>query len=343
MSESSPQPATVRLNAHAVQRTPGCPLFRTAADVTTAVLADPDADDAHPEHQPWRELAEHHGQTGADERAIRLAHAIYNRHNPDAVIMFGSRATGAYDDRTSDVDIMIVSNHDRIDRKHADHLAARLYDDCPSLDLLLLSPQEFNQGAQYVNTSVTEALLKGVLISAEPDRWHSIYSDPERRLQPFYDWSQYHHLADLSKASADAVRTGLDGQTRWPQRIIRQAMERRMRDATAKGTDRKLRNDIIRGNARAAIELTICTAVAATGSLPKKGGSIERLLQQLDAAAPDHAVILRLTPDQYRGADEWTDQEVRELAKTAMEDVTQMRKLATRLFRRTKRHTRVPR
>ena len=43
-----------------------------------------------------------------DPRALRIAQAIHERENPQATILFGSRARGDYEENRSDVDILLV-------------------------------------------------------------------------------------------------------------------------------------------------------------------------------------------------------------------------------------------
>ena len=337
--ENERQPAIVRLNDGAAQATPSYPVLRTAGGITVAVLANPDGDDAEPDHEPWREIAQQHGQPGADERAIRLAHAIHNHNKPDAVILFGSRATGDYDEQTSDIDIMVISEKKEIDHEHASKLVTQLYDHAPHLELIELTNAAFDRESQYRNTSPTEALLKGLLICSQPERWQSIYQNPDMERHPNYNWSQYKYLATMSKFATKGLHTGIDGKVRGPAGMVRDIIELHLAEAVANGTEQEWRNKSVRANAHASMRYTLMTAIAAAGQLPKKEGNIEHLLQQLEIAVPDLPVKPRLTPEQYRDSEQWSDQQVQELAKEAIADITEIRKLATKVYRRTKRNS----
>ena len=339
ITENERQPAIVRLNDGAAQATPGYPVLRTAGGITIAVLANPDGEDAEPDHEPWREIAQQHGQPGADERAIRLAHAIHNHNKPDAVILFGSRATGEYDEETSDIDIMLISDQEKIDHEHASKLVTQLYDHAPHLELIKYTNEAFNQASQYHNTSPTEALLKGLLICSQPARWKSIYQNPDMARHPNYNWSQYRYLATMSKLATDGLRTGIEGKVRGPAGMVRDIVELNLAEAVANGTEQEWRNKSVRANAHATMRYTLMTAIAAAGQLPKQEGNIEHLLQQLETAVPDLPVKPRLTPEQYRDSEQWSDQQVQELAQEAIADITEIRKLATKVYRRTKRNT----
>ena len=95
----------------------------------------------------------------------------------------------------------------------------------------------------------------------------------------------------------------------------------------------------VRANAHDTMRYTLMTAIAAAGQLPKKEGNIEHLLQQLEIAVPDLPVKPRLTPEQYRDSEQWSDQQVQELAQEAIADITEIKKLATKVYRRTKRNS----
>ena len=47
-----------------------------------------------------------------DPLALKVAQALHEREQPQATILFGSRARGDYDDRRSDIDIMQVNPYE---------------------------------------------------------------------------------------------------------------------------------------------------------------------------------------------------------------------------------------
>ena len=132
-----------------------------------------------------------------DLRALRLAQAVHHRERPQATILFGSRARGDYDERHSDIDIMIVqplepdSDYKIAVLEWADAAARAAYGRPIPVQLVWLAQEKFQEGQRYINHVTTRALLEGVVMSENPEAFQSRYADDEERSEYEYDWTDY--------------------------------------------------------------------------------------------------------------------------------------------------------
>lgn len=132
-----------------------------------------------------------------DLRALRLAQAVHHRERPQATILFGSRARGDYDERRSDIDIMIVqpvepdSDYKMAVPEWADAAAQAAYGRPVPVQLVWLAQEKFQEGQRYINHVTTRALLEGVVMSENPEAFQSRYADDAEETEYEYDWTHY--------------------------------------------------------------------------------------------------------------------------------------------------------
>jgi hypothetical protein len=105
-----------------------------------------------------------------DPRALNVARALHERENPQATILFGSRARGDYDDRRSDIDIMMV-NPGMPDQAYKDRtsewtegIAQMTYGRFVPVQLVWFAQDVFRKKTRYINHVTTQALLDGVVM-----------------------------------------------------------------------------------------------------------------------------------------------------------------------------------
>ena len=96
-----------------------------------------------------------------DPPAVQLTTLAFEKINPDAAVLFGSRARGDYDENRSDVDIMlIVETEPEQDQKTildqwAQKTAQLIYGHQVPVQLVWFEQQEYKHQSKYVNTIVT--------------------------------------------------------------------------------------------------------------------------------------------------------------------------------------------
>ena len=132
-----------------------------------------------------------------DPRAFKVAQALHQRENPQATILFGSRARGDYDDRRSDIDIMQVNpgvpDQAYKDRaaEWAEEIAQFIYGRPVPVQLVWFSQDVFREKTRYINHVTTRALLDGVVMSSHPENYRSRYSDDLHKSEYEYMWEDY--------------------------------------------------------------------------------------------------------------------------------------------------------
>ena len=132
-----------------------------------------------------------------DRRALALARAVHERERPDATILFGSRARGDYEDKRSDVDIMLVtalepdSERKGAAAEWAEELARSLYNRRMPVELTWFSRAEFREMQRYINHVTTQAMLDGVIMTDNPEEFQSKYEGDVEESEYEYEWTGY--------------------------------------------------------------------------------------------------------------------------------------------------------
>ena len=131
----------------------------------------------------------------ADAAALALARAAYETLQPEAAILFGSRARGDHEERRSDIDVMLIvqeqpdqSRKDEI-KDWAEDRALAIYGKPVPVQLVWFDRNEYEEQEKFVNTVVTRALREGVVMSSNPEEYSSRYDDEETEYE--YTWTDY--------------------------------------------------------------------------------------------------------------------------------------------------------
>ena len=131
-----------------------------------------------------------------DPRALSVARAVHERLWCQATILFGSRARGDYEERRSDIDIMLL-NPGMPDQGYKDRsthwaegLAQSIYGHPVPVQLVWRTLDDFRRNRRYVNSVETDAVHDGVFMSRDPNQHDtSCYEDEETEHE--YNWSPY--------------------------------------------------------------------------------------------------------------------------------------------------------
>ncbi len=95
------------------------------------------------------------------ERIDSLVKRIVAHYRPRKIILFGSAARGDYVD-TSDVDLIVVAESDKTFTQRLAESAGIIPD--PHVDLLIYTPQEFEQMLAEGRRFLTRALAEGKVL-----------------------------------------------------------------------------------------------------------------------------------------------------------------------------------
>ena len=134
--------------------------------------------------------------TKCDPRALSVAQAVHERERPLATILFGSRARGDYEERRSDIDIMLVrveepdGEYKGSVEEWAEGVVRATYGRRVPVQLVWLSEERFSKGKRYINHVATQALFDGVIMTQNPEEYHNRDAEDEET-EYEYDWSNY--------------------------------------------------------------------------------------------------------------------------------------------------------
>ncbi len=144
-----------------------------------------------------------------DPRALSVARAFHEREQPLATILFGSRARGDYEERRSDIDIMLVraeepdGEYQGSVEAWAEGIVRAAYGRWVPIQLVWISEQGFSKGRRYINHIATQALFDGVIVTQNPDEYHNC--DPDDADTEYeYDWTPYDERMRHAEAHLEA-------------------------------------------------------------------------------------------------------------------------------------------
>lgn len=326
--------------------------FRLPDGTTHRVQRDPDPSiRGETSNASWDQIAQAINPN-TDGWAIRTAHAMHAQAQPrpHATILFGSRVRGNHREDltyTSDLDLIVITDAADDDthgekcqnalQAAAADLAQRTYGRTIGVDLLAYTPAQFQDFEQYRNNALTEAMLHGVMISADPKRWASRYAGPHPTL-PKYQWQAYRLHLSKSKLALDMLITAHTGEQRGNDPMTRYLVSNMLMDREPKARQ-ALAQRYIRSYAPEAIRQSLYSAISATGALPKISATTAQLHQTLSDIAPEEDCALLIHPDVYDTLEHTEHADHDDVADNTQHDVKKLRKLAQKLQRRAKRAT----
>ncbi len=92
-----------------------------------------------------------------------LVERIVTQFNPIRIILFGSHATGQTS-ADSDLDMLVVMPVDTSRRSKANEIDLALSDRTIPLDVIVVTPEQFEQQKHIIGNVVREAALKGKVV-----------------------------------------------------------------------------------------------------------------------------------------------------------------------------------
>ena len=144
-----------------------------------------------------------------DPRALSVAQAVHERERPLATILFGSRARGDYEERRSDIDIMLVQpevpdgEYTGSVEEWAEGVVRATYGRWVPVQLVWVSEEGFSEGTRYINHVATQALFDGVIMTQNPEEYHNRDADDEEA-EYEYDWTPYAERMRHAEAHLEA-------------------------------------------------------------------------------------------------------------------------------------------
>ena len=222
-----------------------------------------------------------------DPLALRVAEVVHHRENPQATILFGSRARGDHEDHHSDIDIMLVlpeepgRDHKESVAEWAEEAALTTYGHKVPVQLVWFARADFIENQRYINHVATRALIDGIIMSTNPEEFHNSYSDNEET-EYEYDWTDYQNRL----YHAESHLTGFD--------IL----------------DSSGANDLlVAQQAQSALEHAMKAIIAGHGGTYRDTHNLGLLLGALRRIDPEMSEFsLSITPDiysEYAGQDEY--------------------------------------
>jgi len=92
-----------------------------------------------------------------------ITRRIVERFRPDRIILFGSYVKGEHTEH-SDLDILIVLPVEGSRRKKANEIDLALADRVVPVDLIVVTPEQFDRQKDIVGTIIREAVREGKVI-----------------------------------------------------------------------------------------------------------------------------------------------------------------------------------
>lgn len=266
-----------------------------------------------------------------DPLALRVAGYLHDAEQPQATILFGSRARGNHRP-DSDIDLLVVAPQEVSNSlEHAVRdLASQLYQRRIPVDINHTTMERLENNKEFINSLATQAMLHGVVLSGRPDDFTSPYASSNPP-SPKYDWA---HQAYISQAA----RMELDIMLAFADLKPRQNTTGQIALASARqDISEEERRRIVAFRAGQAIRQALQSAAYATGAIPHRKETSSSLLNVLREAASHKELNTRFNIEDYQRETLPADMPLAEIAATVQQDTNQLLKLANRLKRRTDR------
>ncbi|HXF91317.1 MAG TPA: nucleotidyltransferase domain-containing protein [Nitrospiraceae bacterium] len=101
--------------------------------------------------------------TTVQDAIAEMVRRIVSQFNPEKIILFGSHARGQAGP-DSDVDLLIVMPVEGSKRRKATEIDGALADRRIPLDLLVVTPEEFDRARHQVGSVLRPAALEGLIL-----------------------------------------------------------------------------------------------------------------------------------------------------------------------------------
>ncbi|MCS6897579.1 MAG: nucleotidyltransferase domain-containing protein [Nitrospira sp.] len=101
--------------------------------------------------------------TTVQDAIAEMVRRIVSQFNPDKIILFGSHARGQAGP-DSDVDLLVVMPVEGSRRRKATEIDGTLADRTIPLDLIVVTPEEFEQARDQIGSVLRPAALEGLVL-----------------------------------------------------------------------------------------------------------------------------------------------------------------------------------
>ena len=291
----------------------------------------------------------------AEAKTLRLAHQIHTSIKPQTTILFGSRAQGTHRE-DSDADLILVFRG-KYDERHAnsrvDQIAAAMSPGEPftspltgktivqstvKMHVITINGAAYRELLPYRNNYLTEALLTGVVIARDPERWTTPYAadDPPPAR---YDPTMYQHYRDSSLYLINLARTArFRKETR--NDIQHNAITSVLKVAEENGDLAQKQAMMISRDLGWAIHQALISAIYASGGYHRVDADPHAIYQQAVAATSEQGETIgdfAIPIETWLNRTAITPDNLEEQWETALADVQHIRKAASRINRRLSR------
>ena len=195
-----------------------------------------------------------------DRKAVAVATQAANTDELNAVILFGPRARGDYEDQTN-IDIMVVTDHDSTLQQQHD-LMQRAYDAAikndekpPHLQVTWVTQETFNRWSRTINHPIPNALAEAFHITGDP----VTYGPTDGQLEHLY-------TQELTAQAAEAAQRATNGLSIH---------------------DPDTRADVVAQNAKATLQLTMRASLSARRLHYSPEATLAELAQMINQYVPE--------------------------------------------------------
>ena len=291
----------------------------------------------------------------AEAKTLRLAHRIHTSIRPQATILFGSRAQGTHRE-DSDADLILVFRG-KYDEQYAeskiDQIAAAMFPSEPlthpwtgkaivpptiEMHVKTINVAEYREFLPYRNNYLTEALLTGVVIARDPERWTTPYAadDPPPAR---YDPTMYQNYRDRSLYMINLARTARFRKATRDD-IMHRSTITVLSDAEKNGDLAQKQTMMINRDLSYAMQQALTSMIYACGGYHKVDADTKAIHQQAVAATSEQGETiddLAIPIETWLNGTVIRPYNLEEQWETALADVQHVRKVASRINRQLSR------
>ena len=291
----------------------------------------------------------------AEARTLRLAHRIHTSVRPQTTILFGSRAKGTHRE-DSDTDLILVFRG-KYDERYAnskiDRIAAAMFPGEPftspltgrtivqptvKMHVITINGAAYRELLPYRNNYLTEALLTGVVIARDPERWTTPYAadDPPPAR---YDPTMYQNYRDSSLYMINLARTARFRKETMND-INHNSITSVLKDAEKDGDLTQKQAMMITRDLSRAMHAALISAIYASGGYHRVSAETKTIYQQAVAATSEQGETIgdfAIPIETWLNRTAVMPDNLEEQWETALADVQHVRKVASRINRRLSR------
>ena len=275
-----------------------------------------------------------------DPIALILAAGVHKVEQPEATILFGSRAKGTQDESESDIDIMLAISSDLPDdsrwqqaQDRAQQTADDLYGRRVAVQLEYITTQNLESQGQYLDTPAGAALVHGVLAGGDPDHFKALY-DRDNPPPPKYRFENYQWNTKMGLQALHAMLT-YHRREPYPAGSTDSTIQMVARAVNTQGVTPEQIYGLVRNQAMTAVATALDAAQWATGTAPANRDTLTKKRARLATLLPNMDLQTRLPLDLYENPGAVPAMNRDEYVKAATADINRLRECAKKIRTRT--------